>query len=87
MFQLPKLLNESKCPICGVSCQEAFESSSPEPFTAMSPLEGLYMYGPYDCEKTVVCESNRWLHFIFVPTGEHRLVLLAPRSPAPRNLT
>ncbi len=75
-MEVPQVLEYRQCPLCGAKVAVAYQSDSPEPFTSHSPYAGLIMWGPYSAEKQVLCQNERFVHFVF-GDGEHRLVRLA----------
>ena len=65
-----------KCPKCKKEIKEVFEvHGTLKTFCAVSPLEGLSAYGPYDAKKDLICEVDypkdrtKIVHIVF-PWGE-----------------
>ena len=54
-----------RCPICNKEVDTYYEIAVSKPFIAYSPMEGLTVWGPYDCPKKVICQNKHFVHFQF----------------------
>lgn len=52
------------CPICGQSLNGFYEVTCDGPWTAFDAREGLEVWGPADAPKLVICEDERYVHFV-----------------------
>lgn len=70
------IMESSDCPICGKKVEDVFSIEAEKPFTAMSPMAGLTVWGPYDVHKQIICQGHSWVHFKFLHDDSERLVLM-----------
>ncbi len=71
-----QVLDPMNCPICEKKVEDVFSIEAEKPFTAMSPMAGLTVWGPYDVQKKIICEGHSWVHFKFTHDDSERLVLM-----------
>lgn len=62
------------CPICQHPVTSYYETESKQPFIHTVALIGLDIWGSLQVEKSIVCQNDQYVHFVFHYDNEHRLV-------------
>lgn len=71
----------TECPMCHKQVEESFRVWSDKPFTAKMPLPGLAAWGGAEVLRTILCQSDRFVHFAFDHSGDEHLVEMVPDYP------
>lgn len=74
----------TKCPICLQEVEDFFQVWSDAPFTAKEALPGLAAWGGIDVPRTIICQSDHFVHFAFDHDGHEHLVEMVLDLPEKR---